>query len=63
VLKNINWQLNEGERWLLQGPNGSGKSTLLSLLNGDHPQAYANEIYLLAKKEVLAKVFGTSKKK
>ena len=31
VLKNINWQLNEGERWLLQGPNGSGKSTLLSL--------------------------------
>ena len=42
VLKNINWQLNEGERWLLQGPNGSGKSTLLSLLNGDHPQAYAN---------------------
>ena len=44
VLKNINWQLNEGEKWLLQGPNGSGKSTLLSLSNGDHHQAYANEI-------------------
>jgi len=50
VLKNINWQLNEGERWLLQGSNGSGKSTLLSLLNGDHPQAYANKIYLFGKK-------------
>lgn len=50
VLKNINWQLNEGEKWLLQGPNGSGKSTLLSLLNGDHPQAYANEIYLFGNK-------------
>jgi len=50
VLKNINWQLIEGERWLLQGPNGSGKSTLLSLLNGDHPQAYANQIYLFGKK-------------
>ncbi|MFT3919536.1 ATP-binding cassette domain-containing protein [Cloacibacterium sp.] len=50
VLKNINWQLNEGEKWLLQGPNGSGKSTLLSLLNGDHPQAYANEIHLFGKK-------------
>lgn len=50
VLKNINWQINEGERWLLQGPNGSGKSTLLSLLNGDHPQAYANEIYLFGRK-------------
>jgi ABC-type molybdenum transport system ATPase subunit/photorepair protein PhrA len=46
----------------LQGHNGSGKSTLLSLLNGDHPQAYANEIYLSDKSEV-AKVFGTSKKK
>ncbi len=50
VLKNINWQLNEGEKWLLQGPNGSGKSTLLSLLNGDHPQAYANEIHLFGNK-------------
>lgn len=46
VLKNINWEVNKGERWLLQGHNGSGKSTLLSLLNGDHPQAYANELYL-----------------
>ncbi len=50
VLKNINWQVNEGERWLLQGHNGSGKSTLLSLLNGDHPQAYANEIHLFGKR-------------
>src|SRR5690606_14939445 len=39
VLKNINWKVEAGEKWLLQGPNGSGKSTLLSLLNGDHPQA------------------------
>lgn len=46
VLKNINWEVNKGERWLLQGHNGSGKSTLLSLINGDHPQAYANELYL-----------------
>lgn len=50
VLKNIDWEVNSGEQWLLQGHNGSGKSTLLSLLNGDHPQAYANEIYLFGKK-------------
>lgn len=50
VLKNINWCVNDGERWLLQGHNGSGKSTLLSLINGDHPQAYANEIHLFGKK-------------
>ena len=30
----------------MQGHNGSGKSTLLSLINGDHPQSYANELYL-----------------
>ncbi|KIY51464.1 P-loop containing nucleoside triphosphate hydrolase protein, partial [Fistulina hepatica ATCC 64428] len=40
VLKNIHWQIREGERWHLQGPNGSGKTTLLALLTGDHPQSY-----------------------
>lgn len=50
VLKDINWTVNAGEKWLLQGHNGSGKSTLLSLINGDHPQAYANDIHLFGKK-------------
>lgn len=50
VLKNINWEINPGEKWLLQGHNGSGKSTLLSLVNGDHPQSYANTIYLFGQK-------------
>ncbi|KDR69798.1 hypothetical protein GALMADRAFT_145195 [Galerina marginata CBS 339.88] len=40
VLKNINWQIRQGERWHLQGANGSGKTTLLALLTGDHPQSY-----------------------
>ena len=50
VLKNINWEVKAGEKWLLQGCNGSGKSTLLSLLNGDHPQSYANTLYLFGNK-------------
>lgn len=50
VLKNVDWEIKAGEKWLLQGHNGSGKSTLLSLVNGDHPQAYANEIYLFGNK-------------
>jgi len=50
VLKTINWEVKAGEKWLLQGPNGSGKSTLLSLLNGDHPQSYANTLYLFGNK-------------
>jgi molybdate transport system ATP-binding protein len=41
--------VNRGERWAVLGPNGSGKSTLLSLLCGDHPQAYANEVRLFGR--------------
>lgn len=46
VLEGINWEVEKGSRWALTGPNGAGKSTLLSLITADHPQAYANEIYL-----------------
>lgn len=46
ILNNINWRVLPGERWALLGPNGAGKSTLLSLINGDNPQAYANQIVL-----------------
>jgi molybdate transport system ATP-binding protein len=50
IFSNINWQVNRGERWLLKGANGSGKSTLISLITGDHPQAYANDIILFDRK-------------
>jgi len=50
ILHNINWKIQRGERWLLKGHNGAGKSTLLSLIYGDNPQAYANEIYLFDKR-------------
>lgn len=50
ILDDINWTVNRGERWWLKGHNGAGKSTLLSLVVGDNPQAYANEIYLFDKR-------------
>lgn len=50
ILKDINWHVKRGEKWLLLGKNGSGKSTLLSLVFCDNPQAYANNIVLFDKK-------------
>ena len=44
ILENIHWTIRRGESWALLGPNGSGKSTLLSLIIGDNPQAYANDV-------------------
>lgn len=41
ILKNFQWVVNKGERWLLRGANGAGKSTLLSLVCADNPQSYA----------------------
>lgn len=50
ILRNLNWEVKKGEKWALLGPNGAGKSTLLSLICGDNPQAYANDISLFGRK-------------
>ena len=50
ILDRVSWTVRAGERWAVLGPNGSGKSTLLSLLCGDHPQAYANDVKLFGRR-------------
>jgi molybdate transport system ATP-binding protein len=50
ILQDVNWTVRAGERWALLGPNGSGKTTLLSLVCGDHPQAYANDVRLFGRR-------------
>jgi molybdate transport system ATP-binding protein len=50
VLQQINWTVRRGENWALLGPNGAGKTTLLSLILGDNPQAYANNITLFGRR-------------
>jgi molybdate transport system ATP-binding protein len=42
--------MQSGENWVILGPNGCGKTTLLNLVTGDHPQAYANKIYLFGRR-------------
>lgn len=63
ILQHINWQVERGDKWWIQGPNGAGKSTLLSLLTGDNPQAYANEIYLFDKRRGTGESIWDIKKK
>jgi molybdate transport system ATP-binding protein len=50
VLDHVDWSMRTGERWALLGPNGAGKTTLLSLVLGDHPQAYANDVWLFGRR-------------
>lgn len=46
ILDRVNWTILPGEKWALKGENGAGKSTLLSLILGENPQAYANDLWL-----------------
>jgi molybdate transport system ATP-binding protein len=50
ILADISWTVRAGERWALVGSNGAGKTTLLSLVCGDHPQAYANDVRLFGQR-------------
>jgi molybdate transport system ATP-binding protein len=51
ILKNITWEIKSGEFWQLIGPNGSGKSTILSMIFGDNPKAYGQDITLFGIKK------------
>lgn len=51
ILKNIEWTVNKGDFWQLTGANGSGKTTILSMITGDNPKAFGQEIYLFGQKK------------
>lgn len=51
ILNNINWSIKKGDFWQLSGTNGSGKSTILSMIFGDNPKAYGQEIQLFGSKK------------
>ena len=50
ILNHISWTINNGDFWQLTGPNGSGKTTLLTMITGDNPKAYGQNLTLFGKK-------------
>ncbi|MGO2512474.1 molybdate ABC transporter ATP-binding protein ModF [Marinomonas polaris] len=46
IVDKLDWTIEQGQHWQLSGPNGSGKTCVLSLITGDHPQCYTNDIFV-----------------
>jgi len=63
VLKKLDWEVFTGEHWQIAGVNGSGKTTLLSLINGENPKAYGQNIELFGIKKGSGESIWELKKK
>jgi len=44
VLREVTWQMRDGENWVVRGPNGAGKSTFLRLLAAEEHAAPGGRI-------------------
>ena len=49
IIKNLNFEMKQGEFFALLGPNGSGKTTLFKLITGQLP-IIEGEVLLSGKK-------------
>ena len=61
LIKQLNWQVKQGERWCLIGRNGAGKSTLLRIIAGVYSNnsgevLWQNQAITTYQPEMLAKV-------
>ncbi len=63
VLNNINWIVKRGDFWQLKGPNGSGKTTMLTMITGDNPKAYGQDLTLFGNKRGSGETIWDIKKK
>lgn len=63
VLQNINWTIKKGEFWQLIGKNGSGKTTILSMITGENPKGYGQELFLFGLKKGSGESIWDIKKK
>lgn len=51
ILQDLTWMIRKGEFWHLRGPNGSGKTTILSMITGDNPKGYGQDLTLFGTKK------------
>jgi len=51
IIDSLSWTIKQGEFWHLIGPNGSGKSTLLSLISGENPKGYGQDLEIFGRKK------------
>jgi len=51
ILRGISWEVRKGEFWELIGPNGSGKTTMLTMIIGDNPKAFGQNLFLFGRKK------------
>ena len=49
ILQRINWDIKQGEFWELRGANGSGKTSLITMITGENPKAYGQNIELFGR--------------
>ncbi|MGY6649329.1 ABC transporter ATP-binding protein [Wenyingzhuangia sp. IMCC45574] len=63
IVNNINWEIKKGEFWHLKGPNGSGKTSLLTMITGDNPKAFGEDIELFGRKKGSGETIWELKKK
>lgn len=63
VLQNIKWNIKKGSFWQLIGKNGSGKTTMLSMITGENPKGYGQELFLFGKKKGSGETIWDIKKK
>jgi len=63
ILNGIDWEINQGDFWQLIGPNGSGKTTLLTMITGDNPKAYGQDLTLFGQKKGSGESIWDIKKK
>lgn len=63
ILKNIDWTIRKGEFWELRGNNGSGKTTILSMVTGENPKGYGQELYIFGRKKGTGESVWDIKKK